>query len=116
MEGIKEILKEHDIAGFIILHTPGFTEYLNKINPSYSCAYMDDLEGGMRVKLKAADLPGGKAEAKKFAEDTWDMVVNMTEMIVVHADGYMRFEDMLRKHWGGESGGSTHTSHSSQNT
>lgn len=38
MEDIKKILHENDIAGFVVLHTPGFSEYLNRVDPSYSCA------------------------------------------------------------------------------
>lgn len=35
---IKKILEEYDINGSVFLHTPGFSEYLHKINASYSCA------------------------------------------------------------------------------
>lgn len=113
MEEIKDVLKKHDIAAFVVLHEPSFSEYLNHINPSYSCAFMQD--GQFRVKLKTAELPGGKEQASKLAEGTYNMVNSMTDVIALHAKGYMDFEEMLRKHWGGESGGSSHTSHEQQN-
>jgi hypothetical protein len=114
MEQIKDILKKNDIGGFVVLHEAnGFTEYLNHINPSYSCAFLQD--GQFRVKLKAADLPGGKEQAKQLAEGTYNMVSSMTDVIALHAKGYMHFEEMLREHWGGENNGSSHTSHDQQN-
>lgn len=42
MDEIKQVLKKHDIAGFVVLHTPGFTEYLNRVDPSYSSTFMDE--------------------------------------------------------------------------
>lgn len=115
MEEIKAVLKKHDIAAFILLHTPGFTEYLNKLDPTYSCAFLT-ADGEMRVRLKQAELPGGRDEAKKIAEDTYNMVTLLTDMLVIHAGGYMQFQDMLKKHWGGyNDGDATHTSHETQN-
>ena len=39
-EEIKEILRKHDIAGAIGLHTPGHGEFFLHVHTSYSCAYM----------------------------------------------------------------------------
>lgn len=111
MEQIKAILKENDIAGFVVLHTPGFSEYLNHFMTSYSCAFLQD--GQFRVRLKTAEV--GKEKAKELAEGTWNMVNIMTDIIALHAKGYMDFEDMLKKHWGGESDSGLHTSHNQQN-
>lgn len=114
MEEIKAILKKHDIAGFILLHDrQGFTEYLNHINPSYSCAFLQD--GQFRVRLKTEELPGGKTQAKLLAEDTYNMVTLMTDVLVIHASGYIDFQKMLKEHWGGEEGTGNHTSHEQQN-
>lgn len=33
MEQIKGILKDNDITGFVVLHSPGFSEYLNHVQP-----------------------------------------------------------------------------------
>lgn len=115
MDEIKQLLKKHDIAAFILLHDPkGFVEYLNHINPSYSCAFLEN--GQFRVKLKAAELPGGKVQAKQLAEDTYNMVTLMTDILTMHAAGYIAFQKMLKEHWGGEEGSSNHTSHNQQNS
>lgn len=50
MEEIKRILKDHDIAASVVLHTPGHSEYYLRINPSYSCATLN--KGELRVKAK----------------------------------------------------------------
>lgn len=113
MEEIKAVLKKHDIAGFAVLHTPGHVEYLNLINPSYSCALLQD--GQFKVRLKTAELPGGKAQAKQLAEGTYNMVTLMTDIITMHAAGYIDFQKMLKEHWGGEEGDSSHTAHDTQN-
>ena len=113
MEEVKAVLKKHDIAGFVLLHTPGFIEYINQINPSYSCAFIQD--GQLRVRLKTAELPGGKEQAKKLAEDTYNMITLMNDIITMHAAGYIDFQKMLKKHWGGQDGNANHTSHDQQN-
>lgn len=113
MAEINEVLKKHDIAAFVILHTPGFIEYVNKLNPSYSCALLQD--GQMRVRLKTSELPGGKTQAKQLADDTYNMVTLMTDIMTMHAAGYIEFQKMLKAHWGGEEGRGNHTSHKSQN-
>ena len=113
MEEIKAVLKKHDIAGFVLIHTPGFVEYLNHINPSYSCAFVQGEQ--LRVKLKTAELPGGKVQAKQLAEDTYNMVTLMTDILTMHTPGYIDFQKMLKENWGGEDGRSSHTSHDQQN-
>ena len=113
MEEIKAVLKKHDIGGFVLLHTPGFIEYINHISPSYSCAFMH--EGDFRVRLKAAELPGGKVQAKQLAEDTYNMVTLMTDILAMHAACYIDFQKMLKDRWGGKEGPGNHTSHEQQN-
>lgn len=39
IEEIKDILKKHDIAGSVALHTDGHGEFMIYLNTSYSCAY-----------------------------------------------------------------------------
>lgn len=110
---IKSILEKHDIAGFVVIHTPGYAEFINKVNPSYSCALIRD--GRLGVKLKTEDLPGGKEQAKQIAEDTYNMVTLMADAIAVHAGGYIDLHRMLKDRWNGEEGPISFTSHQQQN-
>jgi hypothetical protein len=76
MEEIKEILRKHDIAGLVALHTPGFSEYLMKIDPSYSCAKFDTIEGKAGVRIRARleeDYAGDKEAHEKALTDTSNM-------------------------------------------
>lgn len=36
MEEIKAVLKKHDIAGVVVLHSPGYGEHYTKLSTSYS--------------------------------------------------------------------------------
>lgn len=60
---IEAILKKHDLAGVVVLHTPGMTEFFYDIQPSYSCAWIDEAAQIVRVKSKLADY-GGNAAAQ----------------------------------------------------
>lgn len=55
---IEGILKEHDLAGVVVLHTPGMTEFFYDIRPSYSCAWIDEAAQMVRLKSKLADYGG----------------------------------------------------------
>jgi hypothetical protein len=72
MEEIKAILKKHDVGGVVILHTPGHSEYLHKLDPSYSCAKVDGNEVRIRAKLQE-DFKGDKDAWYKKVRDTVNM-------------------------------------------
>jgi|SRR6185437_106134 len=112
MEEIKEILNKHDIAGFIILHTPGFSEYLNHLMASYSCAKV--MPDGIRLKLKQSEV--GKEKAEQIANDTFNMIVHLTRHLSNNSMMYMNCEKLLKEKLGGtELPGGGHTSHEQQN-
>lgn len=60
---IEAILRKHDLAGVVILHTPGMTEFFYDVRPSYSCAWIDQEHQRVRVKSLAADY-GGDVQAQ----------------------------------------------------
>lgn len=112
MEQIKTILKENDIAGFVVLHTtPNHSEYLNYISPSYSCAKFEF--SNIRFTAKVSEL--GKEKAHQQLTDTYNMITHFADVIGMHALNYMEIKDALKKKLGGEDGDSSHTSHSQQN-
>ncbi len=77
MAEINAILVKHDIAGAIVLHEVGFSEFLFKIDPTYSCCFF---EGNMlRVKAKAADYAGGASERNQKIADTSNMLHHLSE-------------------------------------
>ena len=70
MAEIKDILDKHDIAGCVVIHTPGHTEYALKLDPSYSCAKLE--RGQLRFKTKGMNVP--PSTKRKLLEDTANMM------------------------------------------
>lgn len=73
MEELKQILLKHDIAGTIVIHTPGHAEYLNYITPSYSCCRIVLPEGRFELKVKK-DHFAHEAERHNKLRDTANML------------------------------------------
>lgn len=112
MDEIIDVLKKHDIAGFVILHTPGYSEYLNHCTTSYSCATVTP--EGVRLRLKSAEV--GKEKARQIAADTCNMVIHFAKHLAANAMFYMDTEKILREKFDVQDlGGDDHTSHQQQN-
>jgi hypothetical protein len=114
MERIKAILKEYDIAAQVILHTPGFSEYLTKVEASYSCA---KFEGDfLRVKAKLQeDFDGDKVAQIQKLTDTVNMITHFKD---VNANMFLGMDKLLgelQKTIDIETTGGGHTSHTTQN-
>lgn len=108
MEEIKEIVKKYDIAAFVVLNDgDGFSEYLNAISPSYSCAKV--AENGIQFRLKGSEV--GKERAQQIAHGTFNMVTHFADMIGKHAMMYIDAQKLLKDKWGGEEFGGDETSH-----
>ena len=76
---IEAILKRHDIAGFVTLHTHGWGEVFWNIWPSYSCLIGDF--PSIRVKSKVADYAGDTARQLQDQASTAQMIhILATEM------------------------------------
>lgn len=104
MEEIKAILKKHDIAGSVILHTPGFSEYLNHIEPSYSLMWFEN--GRCRIKAK---------KDNKHLADTVNMIHHFGTISGQQALAYMDLEDQLKAQMDIDHGPGNHTDHNQQN-
>lgn len=61
---IEAILRKHDLAGVVVLHMPGMTEFFYDIRPSYSCAWIDEEHQAVRIKSIGADY-GGDRQAQQ---------------------------------------------------
>lgn len=77
-EEIKEVLRKHDLAGAVALHTPGHGEYFVHLNPSYSCAYMYN-DDQVRFYCKASDFKTKQLQIQKMA-DTSNMLMILTQI------------------------------------
>jgi hypothetical protein len=77
-EEIKEILRKHDLAAVVSLHSPGHGEYFAHLNPSYSCAYMYN-DNEVRFYSKSTDYKTQEEQIQKQA-DTSNMLKVLTDI------------------------------------
>ncbi len=110
---IQHILDKYDIAAFIALHTPGNSEYLNHVNPSYSCAKHEG--DTIRIKAKAADYNGDTVIRNKFLSDTTNMFHCLAEVTGKNAVMLMKLSDKLDEITDATHFGGGHSSHTQQN-
>lgn len=111
MAEINEILKKYDIAGVITLHTPGHSEYLLKLDPSYSCATLTS-DG---IRLKATEAMYGKKKRDQMLDDTANMVVCLAESTGRLAMNLIDLEDLIKTKFEIIKGKDSHTAHDTQN-
>ena len=78
MREIKAIMNKYDIGGLVVLHTPGNGEFLMKLDPSYSCAKIE--QGMVRIRAKADEYPGGAKERNKRLADTANMLRTLSDV------------------------------------
>lgn len=113
MEQIKVILKQHDIAALIVLHTPGHSEYLLSIDPSYSCARF---EGDyLRIKAKLAEFGGDKKAWELCTSNTSNMLNLIGEVGARTSMQILEISKTLDEKISAEHTGGGHTSHNQQN-
>jgi len=112
MQEIKKILLKHDIAGVIILHTPGHTEYLNKIDPSYSAIKVNGDEISVRLKLQ--DFDGDKKKQKEAAENTSNLLHSVSSTAFQIAAPLAKLSSKVDEILGVEHRKGNHTSSTTQ--
>lgn len=113
-EEISKILEKHDIAGMIVLHTPGHSEYLLKIDPSYSCAQLSGDGLRVRARLKE-DFNGDVAKFTQVKTDTSNMLELLSHTTGQMALNLMETADAVSKQTGSTHTGGSHTSSTTQN-
>ena len=113
MEEIKAILAKHDIGAMVVLHTPGYSEFLNKLNPSYSCIIQTGDQ--IRFRSKLADYGGDKKKWQKVTTDSLNLLQCITETTGMVLMPLMDFTGKLEIALDSESRNGGFTSHTSQN-
>lgn len=110
---IEAILSKHDLGGFIVLHYPGHSEYVLKIDPSYSCAKFDgDL---LRVKAKKEDYNGIAELRDQKIKDTSNMLTHIVETGQHIIMQLVKISIAVDKATGAEHGNGNRTSGTQQN-
>jgi hypothetical protein len=103
MKEIKDILEKNDIAGLVVLHTPGHGEYTLKLNPSYSALKFEqaldkngELVHGIRLKVDDISYPDPK-ERKQALSDTLNMVEILCNLSVAKADSLISMSESFQQ-------------------
>ncbi len=111
-EEIKEILAKHDIAGMIVLHTPGHSEFVLDITPSYSCAWIQG--GSLRFIAKKAEYNSIEEWRQKVA-DTANMISLLSDTSAQLVMNMIKASEMIDEITGAEHDKGGFTSNDTQN-
>jgi hypothetical protein len=113
MEEIKIILAKHDIAASVVLHTPGHSEFLVKVNPSYSCAKLEN--DRFVVKIKASHYNDDKIARDKIVADTSNMMMHLAGSTGNLAQNLYQMSNSLDRAVNAEHTSGETSSHTQQN-
>lgn len=115
MKEIQDILSKYDIAGAIIIHAPGFTEFNLRIDPSYSCARFEG-NGNLRIKAKIKeDFNGDKTAMEQKVKDTANMLYHLSDISGRIALNLFEISDRLDKETDATHFGKGYSSDTQQN-
>lgn len=89
---IEAVMRKHDLAGAVVLHTPGMAEFFYDIRPSYSCIFVDGQM--LRVRSKAADY-GGDRQAQLHDQAATANMTNVLAGELRHAAAMFREIDLV---------------------
>ena len=108
MEEIKDVLKKHDIAGFIAIHTPGHVEYSHNLMPSYSACNIDNTTGIVVIKGKLEHYLGDKKEQQYKLNATCNMLRMLAEATMEQGLNIGNLSEKADEIYGTEHGNTTH--------
>jgi hypothetical protein len=112
-EEIKQILLKYDIAANVVLHTPGNSEYLLHITPTYSCAWLENDK--LRFRAKKEDYNGNVMIRDKKISDTCNMLRLLADTAAQNALALVHVADYFDKKIGLDHEDGQETSHTTQN-
>lgn len=79
---LDKILKENDVAMLAYMHTPGNSQYINHLFPSYSLLYYDEKAGGIRFKrIEDGTFKGSVEEYQIAVAETVNMIHSFIELM-----------------------------------
>lgn len=99
---IEQVLKEHDLAGVVLLHTPGMVEFFYDIQPSYSCCWIDEAAQMLRVKSKRADYGGDVARQTHDRRASANMAASLFDSLWQATKMFGEIDRVLRDAFGAE--------------
>lgn len=112
-EEIKQILQKYDIAGNVVLHTPGYSEYLIYITPTYSCACIEN--DMLCFRAVKEDYNNNAMIRNQKITDTSNMLRLLSDTAGINALALLEAANQLDSIVGANHTDGGHTSHSTQN-
>jgi hypothetical protein len=109
MAEIKAIIIKHDIAAHVLLHEPGFSEYLLEIEPCWSILKLE--KKGIRIRSKLEDFAGDRDAQRKASEDTTSLIRHFADLLARDSEIFEQIYKMLLKHWDITHSKGIHTGH-----
>lgn len=112
MQEIKAIISKYDIAASVVIHTPGHSEVLLKIDPTYSCA---KIEGdSVIIKATSSEIPDKNIRHKRI-EDTSNMLLMLAQVTGETSLQLWKLSEVLDNETNPKHGNKKFTSHNTQN-
>ena len=111
-EEIKAILKKHDIAGAILIHTPGYAEFILELTPTYSCATLH--HDHIHFKAKKEDF-NDELKRHKAIADTANMMHSLADGTARNAMMLIKVSEQFTEITGAEHNDKGFTSSTTQN-
>lgn len=111
-EEMKAIIKKYDIAASIVLHTPGNSEFILEITPSYSCAKLN--HDNIHFKAKKEDF-NDELKRQQVISDTANMMNLLSTTVARNAMALITVSEQFDKIVGSEHDKGDFTSHTTQN-
>lgn len=79
---IEAVLARHDLAGVVVLHTPGMAEFFYNVQPSYSVCWIDEQAGMVRLKsMRERDHGGDRAAQLHDQVATANMTASLADQL-----------------------------------
>jgi len=103
---IKGIIEKNDLAGFVCLVEPGFSEYLHVIDPSFSAAFFD----GKSVRIKTKGLPIPPGEKRELLQSTANLFALLSVTVMQNGLTLGKISESIDREVGAEHTGGPHTS------
>lgn len=114
MSEIKGILSRYDLGAVIVIHEGHHSEFVVKIDPTYSCAKI--VNGGVRLKAKLQeDFNGDKVKMQKVLTDTSNMLMHLGIKTGELSIQLLEASELMDKHVQAEHTKGKNTSHEQQN-
>ncbi|HCU46186.1 MAG TPA: hypothetical protein DF610_16250 [Sphingobacterium sp.] len=110
---IKDILSAEDLAGVIIIQEPGYSEYVLKLDPTYSCVKIQDNK--IRIKAKLADFNGNRVAFNRKVADTSNMLHLLEKTITPLFMNIIQLSEIIDKDVNAKHNDGGFTDHTTQN-